>query len=51
MEVPLPLRYKDVLLDCGYRIDLLISGDIIVEIKAVEAFCQSIRRKSSPTCG
>ena len=37
MEVPLPVRYKDVLLDCGYRIDLLVSGDLIVEIKSVEA--------------
>ena len=23
MEVPLPVRYKDILLDCGYRIPLL----------------------------
>jgi GxxExxY protein len=32
-------RYRcaeDVLLDCGYRIDLLVSGDIIVEVKSVE---------------
>jgi GxxExxY protein len=36
MELPLPVRYKDVLLDCGYRIDLLVSGDLIVEVKAVE---------------
>ena len=36
MEMPLPVRYKDVLLDCGYRIDLLVSGDLIVEIKSVE---------------
>ena len=36
MEVPLPVRYKDTLLDCGYRIDLLVSGDLIVEVKAVE---------------
>ena len=36
MEVPLPVRYKDLLLDCGYRIDLLVSGDLIVEIKSVE---------------
>jgi len=36
MEVPLPVRYKEMLLDCGYRIDLLISGDLIVEIKCVE---------------
>lgn len=36
MELPLPVRYKDLLLDCGYRIDLLVSGDLIVEIKSVE---------------
>ena len=36
MELPLPVRYKDVLLDCGYRIDLLGSGDLIVEVEAVE---------------
>jgi len=36
MELPLPVRYKDILLDCGYRIDLLVSGDLIVEIKSVE---------------
>jgi GxxExxY protein len=37
MEVPLPVRYKDVLLDCGYRIDLLISTDLIVEIKSLKS--------------
>jgi GxxExxY protein len=36
MEVPLPVRYKDVLLDCGYRIDLLVGGDLIVEVNSVE---------------
>ena len=36
MEVPLPVRYKDILLDCGYRIDLLVGGDLILEIKCVE---------------
>ena len=36
MEVPLPVRYKDVLLDCGYRIDLLVSAELIVEVKSVE---------------
>src|SRR5206468_4474259 len=36
MEVPLPVRYKEILLDCGYRIDLLVGGDLIVEIKCVE---------------
>ena len=36
MEVPLPVRYKETLLGCGYRIDLLVSGDLVVEIKCVE---------------
>ena len=36
MEVPLPVRYKDLLLDCGYRIDLFVRSDLIVEIKSVE---------------
>ena len=36
MEVPLPVRYKGTLLDCGYRIDLLVSGVLIVEIKSNE---------------
>ena len=36
MELALPVRYKDVLLDCGYRIDLVVSGDLIVEVKCVE---------------
>jgi GxxExxY protein len=37
MEVPLPVRSKDILLDCGYRIDLLVRRELIVEIKSVEA--------------
>ena len=36
MEVPLPVRYKDVLLDCGYQIDLLVSAELIVGVKSVE---------------
>lgn len=36
MEMPLPVRYKELLLDCGYRIDLLVSDKLILEIKSVE---------------
>jgi GxxExxY protein len=32
----LPVVYKDVDLDCGYRLDLLVSGAVVVEIKAVD---------------
>jgi GxxExxY protein len=36
-EKPLPLEYKGVRLDCGYRIDLLVAGSVVVEIKSVES--------------
>lgn len=32
----MPVAYKVVLLDCGYRIDLIVNDRIVVEIKAVE---------------
>lgn len=35
-EKPLPVVYKDVKLDCGYRLDFLIEGKVVVELKAVE---------------
>jgi len=35
-QVPLPVLYKEVKLDCGYRLDLLIEDSVIVEIKAAE---------------
>ncbi len=35
-QKPLPLVYKKVMLDCGYRLDLLVEGIVIVEIKAVD---------------
>jgi GxxExxY protein len=36
-QKPLPLIYKDVKLDAGYRVDLLVENCIIVELKSVEA--------------
>jgi len=35
-QKPLPLVYKSVRLDCGYRIDLLVEDKVIVEIKSVD---------------
>jgi len=35
-QKPLPVVYKNVKLDCGYRLDLVVEGCVIVEIKAVE---------------
>jgi len=36
-EKPMPLIYKDVKLDCGYRIDILVENKVVIEIKSVEA--------------
>jgi GxxExxY protein len=36
-EVPLPLEYKGLRLDCGYRPDFLIARQVVVEAKAIEA--------------
>jgi GxxExxY protein len=36
-QKPLPLIYERVKLDCGYRIDLLVEGSVVVEIKSVDA--------------
>ena len=36
IEQPLPVDYKDIRLDCGYRIDLLVEKEIIIELKSVE---------------
>lgn len=36
-QKPLPLVYKDLKLEAGYRLDLLVEGRIVVELKAVEA--------------
>src|SRR5688572_26930078 len=35
-QVPLPVLYDEVNLDCGFRIDLLVDERVIVEVKAVE---------------
>lgn len=34
---PLPVAYKGVRLDCGYRLDLVVENSVVVEIKAVKS--------------
>jgi GxxExxY protein len=36
-QKPIPVQYKEIKLDCGYRIDLLVEKQIIVELKSIEA--------------
>ena len=35
-EVDLPIDYKGIKLNCGYRLDLMVDGRLIVELKAVD---------------
>jgi len=35
-QIPVPVKYKDVNLDCGYRIDILVEDTVILELKCVE---------------
>lgn len=37
-EKPMPIIYKDIKLNHGYRIDLLVEEKVVVEIKTVESF-------------
>lgn len=37
-EKPLPLIYEEIKLECGYRLDLLVENQVIVELKTVDTF-------------
>ncbi|HOT88194.1 MAG TPA: GxxExxY protein [Bacteroidales bacterium] len=36
-EKPLPLIYEEIKMDCGYRMDLLVENNVVIEIKSVDA--------------
>ena len=35
-QKPLPIVYREVKLECGYRLDLMIENEVIIEIKSIE---------------
>jgi GxxExxY protein len=35
-QVPLPVRYEDILIEVGYRIDLLVEDRLVIELKSVD---------------
>jgi GxxExxY protein len=35
-QVPIAIQYKRVKLDCGYRMDIMVPGKLVIEIKSVE---------------
>jgi GxxExxY protein len=36
-EKPLPVVYKGIRLECGYRLDFIVDGKVVVELKAVDS--------------
>ncbi|PZR41400.1 MAG: GxxExxY protein [Azospira oryzae] len=36
-QKPIPVVYKEVKMDCGYRLDLVVEDKVIIEVKSVEA--------------
>jgi GxxExxY protein len=36
-QQPTPVIYKDIKLDCGYRIDIMVENKVVIELKVVDA--------------
>lgn len=36
-QYPVPITYKEVSLDCGYRVDFLVDNKLIIELKSVDS--------------
>jgi GxxExxY protein len=34
-QVPIPVRYRDTYVECGYRLDFVVDGNVIIEVKSV----------------
>ena len=47
-QAPLPVNYDGIELDVGYRLDMLVDGEIIVELKAIESI-QPVHKAQLPS--
>lgn len=48
VQVPIPVMYKGVRLDCGYRVDMLVDDRLIIELKATEQLLKVHEAQASP---
>ena len=39
-QIPVPVVYREVKLECGYRIDILVNGVVVIELKSVDALAR-----------
>ena len=37
-QIGVPVVYKDIKLDCGFRIDILVENTVVIELKTVDEF-------------
>ena len=47
-QMPLPVTYKEVKLDCCYRLDILVEDEIIVESKPSKHYFQTVISPAGP---
>lgn len=38
VQSPLPVRYKEIRIDCGYRVDVFVENLLILELKSIDRF-------------
>ena len=51
LQLPVPLNYKGILVEIGYRADVVVEEKLLVELKAIDQLsCRFIPRKSSLIC-
>jgi len=50
-QVPVPIIYKDIKPECGYRIDILVEKTVIIELKAIEAQILTHMKFANKTIG
>jgi GxxExxY protein len=49
-QLDLPVLYKGLMLNCGYKIDLIVEDEVVVELKAIERLLPVTKPSSSLTC-
>jgi GxxExxY protein len=49
-QKPMPLVYRDVHLDCGYRVDPLVENAVVVEVKSITRLEPVYQRSCVPIC-
>lgn len=47
-QVPLPIEYRGLQLDCGYRLDLVVERSVLIEVKAVGKVLPIFRAQVMP---